>query len=248
MASTDRVQGKDIWRQRIWDRMVDEAVVGFPGAHGRIPNFTGAGEAARTLTELPEWQAASAIKANPDMPQLPVRAAALADDIVVYMAVPKLREPEPFIRLDPATLTVKPRSAASIKGSATHGVPVGLDELPHIDVVVCGTVAVNPSGVRIGKGGGYSDIEFAIGLEAGRIDDDTVIVTTVHDVQVVDQDLPETEHDFRVDIIVTPTRVIRCDRVPRPPGIIWDHLDEEKIAAIPILADRNNANQERSPR
>lgn len=232
---------KDTWRQRIWDRMVAESVVGFPGAHGRIPNFTGAGDAAAALAELPEWQASTAIKANPDMPQLPVRARALADDLVVFMAVPKLREPEPFIRLDPATLEVKPRAAASIKGSSTHGVPVGLDELPHIDLVVCGTVAVNRLGARIGKGGGYSDLEFAVGLEAGRIDDDTVIVTTVHDVQVVDDDLPETEHDFRVDVIVTPTEVIRCDRITRPPGIIWDHLDADKIASIPILATRTDA-------
>ncbi len=229
---------KQFWRDRIWDQMVAEKVVGFPGAHGRIPNFTGVGDAARALAELPEWQAASAIKANPDMPQLPVRATALADDIVVYMAVPRLREPEPFLRLDPAVITVKPRAAASIKGSGEHGVPVGLDELPHIDLIVCGTVAVNRDGVRIGKGGGYSDLEFAVGLEAGRIDDSTTIVTTVHDVQLVDDELPETQHDFGVDVIITPTEVIRCDRRARPPGIIWDDLDDDKIAAIPILAER----------
>ena len=172
------------------------------------------------------------------MPQLPVRARALEDDLVVFMAVPRLRDPEPFLRLDPATLDVNPRAAASIKGSSQHGLPVGLNELPHIDLIVCGTVAVNRDGVRIGKGGGYSDLEFAIGLEAGRIDDDTLIVTTVHDVQVVDAELPETDHDFRVDVIVTPTEVIRCPRVPRPPGVIWDHLDDEKVDEIPVLAAR----------
>lgn len=232
------VEAKQVWRERIWDRMVAEKVVGFPGAHGRIPNFTGAADAARALAELPEWRAATAVKANPDMPQLPVRARALEDDLVVFMAVPRLRDPEPFLRLDPATLDVNPRAAASIKGSSQHGLPVGLNELPHIDLIVCGTVAVNRDGVRIGKGGGYSDLEFAIGLEAGRIDDDTLIVTTVHDVQVVDAELPETDHDFRVDVIVTPTEVIRCPRVPRPPGVIWDHLDDEKVDEIPVLAAR----------
>lgn len=232
------MEDKQVWRQRIWDRMVAESVVGFPGAHGRIPNFTGAGDAARALRTLPAWSSARAVKANPDMPQLPVRAAALDDDLVVYMAVPRLREPEPFLRLDPAQLTVKPRAAASIKGSGEHGVPIGLDALPHIDLIVCGTVAVNRDGVRIGKGGGYSDLEFAIGLEAGKVDDDTVIVTTVHDVQLVDDDLPETEHDFRVDVIVTPTEIINCPRAPRPPGIIWEHLDDDKIAAIPVLEQR----------
>lgn len=228
---------KQAWRERIWDRMVAEKVVGFPGAHGRIPNFTGAADAAGALAELPEWQEAEAIKANPDMPQLPVRAAALNDGLVVYMAVPRLRDPQPFLRLDPAVLSVAPRTAASIKGSAEHGVSVGLDDLPHIDLIVCGTVAVNRDGARIGKGGGYSDLEFAIGLEAGRIDDRTIIVTTVHDVQVVDDDLPETSHDFRVDVITTPTEVIRCVRTNRPPGIVWDDLDDDKIAAVPVLSE-----------
>ena len=227
---------KQSWREAIWDRLVAESVAGFPGAHGRIPNFTGAGDAARLLAGLPEWAAADAIKANPDMPQLPVRAAALVDEKLVYMAVPRLRDASPFLLLDPARLAVAPRKAASIKGSSTHGLPVGLDDLPHIDLIVCGTVAVNRAGARIGKGGGYSDLEFAIGTEAVRIDDDTVIVTTVHDVQMVDDNLPETAHDFRVDIIVTPSEVIRCDRAPRPPGIIWSDLDDDKIAEIPVLA------------
>ena len=52
-------EDKQFWREHIWDRMVAEKVVGFPGAHGRIPNFVGAGEAARLLAELPEWVAAA---------------------------------------------------------------------------------------------------------------------------------------------------------------------------------------------
>ena len=42
-----------------------------------------------------------------------------------------------------------------------------------------------------------------------------------------------------VDLIVTPDRVIDCRsrRGPQPhPGICWDDLTEEKIAAIPLLA------------
>jgi 5-formyltetrahydrofolate cyclo-ligase len=95
--------------------------------------------------------------------------------------------------------------------------------------------------VRVGKGGGFSDLELALCIEQGLIDDDTVIVTTVHDLQVLDEDLPETEHDFRVDLVVTPTEVIRCPSVPRPPGVLWDHLDDDKIAAIPALRGRRRS-------
>ncbi|MDY7106543.1 MAG: 5-formyltetrahydrofolate cyclo-ligase [Actinomycetota bacterium] len=225
-------------RERVWDALDRAKVVGFPGVHGRIPNFTGAADAARLLAGTDEWQRAATLKANPDMPQLPVRAAALEAGKAVFMAVPRLREPDPFLLLDPDRLDVRPRQAASIKGSSIHGVPTAVDAMEPLDLVVCGSVAVNAAGARIGKGGGYSDLELGLAIECGLVTDDTVIVTTVHPIQVVDDELPETSHDFRVDLIVTPDEVIRCPRVARPPGIVWADLDDDKIAAIPVLAAR----------
>jgi 5-formyltetrahydrofolate cyclo-ligase len=170
------------------------------------------------------------------MPQLPVRARALEDGKLLFLAVPRLREAKPFLALDPDRLEVKPRAAASIKGSDTHGVPTSVEAMPHVDLIVCGTVAVNRKGVRIGKGGGYSDLEYALGSEAGIIDAETVIVTTVHDVQVLDEDLPETPHDFRVDLVVTPTEVIRTKARRKKGQIAWRELTGDQIAAIPALA------------
>lgn len=229
---------KQAVRERVWDRLDQAKVVGFPGVVGRIPNFTGAADAARLLADQPEWERSATLKANPDMPQLPVRAAALAAGKVLFMAVPRLREPAPFLLLDPDRIDVRPRQAASIKGSSIHGVPTPVEDMEPLDLVVCGTVAVSPAGARIGKGGGYSDLELGLAIETGLVNDETVIVTTVHPIQVLDEDLPETEHDFRVDVIVTPDEVIRCPRVARPPGIVWADLDEEKIESIPVLAAR----------
>jgi 5-formyltetrahydrofolate cyclo-ligase len=239
---------KQAVRERVWAALTDAKVVGFPGAKGRIPNFTGAGHAAARLAALDAWRDAAALKANPDMPQLPVRAQALADGKRVYMAVPKLTDVQPFRLLDPERITEPPRKAASIPGSARLGLPVGLEDLEHIDLIVCGTVAVNRAGVRIGKGGGFSDLEFALGVEFGVVDDATIIVTTVHALQVLDEQLPETEHDFRVDLIVTPDEVIECDRARRPPGVLWDHLDDVKIGEIPALAARVGSTRRRAGR
>jgi 5-formyltetrahydrofolate cyclo-ligase len=216
---------KDAVRESVWALLERERVARFPGARGRIPNFVGAEQAARRLAELREWEVARAIKANPDAPQLPVRRAALAAGKTVYMAVPRLREEKPFLMLaDDAT--IKARDAR----------PTSLDELERIDLIVCGTVAVNRDGVRIGKGGGYSDLEFGLLVERGLVGEQTAIATTVHPLQLVDGELPETDHDFRVDLIVTPTETIATTRTPRPPGILWHHLDLDKIAAIPVLA------------
>jgi hypothetical protein len=58
-------------------------------------------------------------------------------------------------------------------------------ELPPVDLVVCGSVAVNRQGARVGKGGGFSDLEFALLVEAGLIGEDTLLATTVHTLQVL---------------------------------------------------------------
>jgi 5-formyltetrahydrofolate cyclo-ligase len=48
----------------------------------------------------------------------------------------------------------------------------------------------------------------------------------------------ETDHDFRLDVIVAGQEVITCRRARRPKGLLWDHLDAAKVAAIPALAAR----------
>jgi 5-formyltetrahydrofolate cyclo-ligase len=214
-------------RERTWTLLERERAARFPGAQGRIPNFRGAEAAAERLAATPEWRAARVVKANPDAPQLPVRRRALADGKLVYMAVPRLREAKPFLRLaEDATI------------AARGAEPVVVENVEPVDLVVCGTVAVNRLGVRVGKGGGYSDLEFALLVEAGLVGDRTVIATTVHPLQVRDETLPETDHDFRVDLVVTPDDVFRPSACCRPPGILWDHLGDEKIAAIPVLSAR----------
>ena len=223
------MEAKQRVRERIWRTLENERAARFPGAGGRIPNFRGAEAAAERLARLPEWGAAAVVKSNPDAPQLPVRRRARREGKTLYMAVPRLAEDEPFVRVagDP-----------TIKKALAEGAPARVEDLGHVDLVVCGTVAVNRAGVRIGKGGGYSDLELGLLVETGLVDDATTIVTTVHPLQVLDEELPETAHDFRVDIIVTPDDVVRTDARRRSAGVIWEHLDDDTIQAIPVLAAR----------
>jgi 5-formyltetrahydrofolate cyclo-ligase len=224
-------------RERVW-RLLEERQAVAPGVHGRIPAFVGADAAADRLAALPAWNAARVIKAVPDRAQLPVRARALAEGKLVYMAVPKLAGAQPFYLLDPDELTVPVEEAASKEGAARVARMVGPADMRPIDMVVCGSVAVDRHGTRLGKGAGYSDIEVALLQEAGLLRPDTTIVTTVHPLQVVEERLPETDHDFSVDVIVTPDAVMTCGPPRRPNGLLWDDLDAAKIAAIPVLAAR----------
>ncbi|TDC71865.1 5-formyltetrahydrofolate cyclo-ligase [Streptomyces hainanensis] len=231
------MEAKQAVREHVW-ALLDRQKVTPNGAAGRIPSFVGAESAAARLTQHPSWQAARVIKAVPDRAQLPVRAKALEEGKRVYMAASKLAAPKPFYLLDPETLPIPAWEAAERSAAAKYARPVDVDEMPSVDLVVCGSVAVNRSGIRIGKGAGYSDIEVALLQEANLLQPHTLIATTVHDLQFVDEELPEDAHDFRVDLIVTPTRTIECAPHRRPPGIIWQSLTSEKIAAIPALASR----------
>ena len=214
-----------------------QGVSRFPGAEGRIPNFAGAKLAAERLAAHRLWKRARVIKANPDSPQTHARRAALEEGKTLIMAVPRLRDPHPFRVLDPKRLSKKElREAATIKGAMRHGRVVAVDDLPEIDFVLCGSVAVNLSGARVGKGGGHSDLEYGILIEAGRIDEHTTVATTVHPIQIVRDHLMMTAHDLPVDLVATPRAAIEVHHeYERPRGILWDHLQPPQIREIPIL-------------
>jgi 5-formyltetrahydrofolate cyclo-ligase len=231
------VRSKDQVRKAVWKAMDREGVSRFPGAEGRIPNFAGAKLAAQKLAGHRLWKRARVIKANPDSPQTHVRRLALEEGKMVVMAVPRLRDQHPFRLLDPRKLNQKQvREAATIKGALRHGKIVALEELPPIDFVLCGSVAVNLSGARVGKGGGFSDLEYALLIEEGLIDEHTIVATTVHPIQIVREHIPLTDHDLPIDMVATPRAVIELERqYDRPRGILWDHLQPPQIHEIPIL-------------
>ncbi|MFI7215000.1 5-formyltetrahydrofolate cyclo-ligase [Micromonospora maritima] len=224
-------------RDAVWARLDSAGQALPPGAHGRIPNFVGAEAAAERLARHDAWRRADVIKSNPDKAQLPVRLRALADGKFLYMAVPKIADIRPFYLLDPADLDAATPDIATGSGAAGHAPKVGISEMRPVDLVVCGSVAVNRDGVRVGKGAGYSDIEIALLTEAGLIGPATVLATTVHQLQIVDGPLPESVHDVGVDVIVTPDEVIECPRRRRPGGIHWESLSAQKIDAIPVLKE-----------
>ena len=227
---------KQALRERIWDDLEESGAARFPyPPHDRIPNFAGADEAADRLASVQEWLAAETLKSNPDAPQLPVRRRALAEGRIVYLAVPRLREADCFRELDPGRIA-DTDEAATIGGAADLGKQVGPDALPHVDLVVVGSVAVTENGARVGKGEGYSDLEWAILAESGLVDNQTTVVTTVHERQVVERPVTVEAHDVPIDVVVTPERVVRT-KTPhsRPDSVDWDIVSPERYEAIPVL-------------
>jgi 5-formyltetrahydrofolate cyclo-ligase len=158
---------KSAARQWVWDRLRAGGVARFPfPPHGRIPNFAGAEIAALRLLDIEPWKSARAIKVNPDSPQRPLRAEALRRGITVFVATPRLRGG--FRKLDPRRIPPdKIEEAASLSRGDRWSEEVSLANMPGLDAIVCGSVAVTRDGRRCGKGEGYSDLEFAILRELG---------------------------------------------------------------------------------
>ncbi len=222
-------------RKKIWDLLEEKDIARFPRpVHGRIPNFVGAQTAARKLEELKEWKNASVIKANPDSPQKWVRKKALEEGKIVYMAVPRLKKERCFLQINPGK--IEREKAITIRGAFIYGKEVFPWEMKKVDMLVVGSVAVNKKGARVGKGGGYSDLEFAIGKEMGIITKNTVVVTTVHPLQVLNVEIPMEKHDVPVDYIITPSSIIASHTsYKKPDGIYWDIIKKEQIEKIPVL-------------
>ena len=233
----DKQMAKEEIRNEIWRKMTENKIAMFPGAYGRIPNFIGAEEAARKLIQLDLWKKAEVVKVNPDSPQKPVRRYALIHGKTLIMPTPRISEG--FLTLDPKRIYKRLYDYAStIKGSFQYGLKTDPKDIPKVDLVVVGSVAVNMNGDRIGKGEGYSEIEWGLLREYDKVSEGTPVVTTVHDIQVVEYDFKVEPYDVPVDIIITPTRIIKANRIrEKPKGIYWDLMEEKKISNIPILKE-----------
>ena len=180
----DLLAAKAAVRDRVWDAMAVNGINRFPGPVNRIPNFVGAERAAQLLAETDEWQAAAHGEVESRLaatsgtrPRAEGRQARLHGRTAAGRGGSVLRPRPRSARRPAGTRGIDQDAARSAR-------TVDFDAMTPVDLVVTGCVAVGEDGARLGKGGGFSDLEFALAAAAGLVDDDTVVVTTVHDVQV----------------------------------------------------------------
>lgn len=225
---------KEEIRSKVWKLLEDKKLATFPlPIKGRIPNFVGSEEAARRLAELKVWSNSRTIAVNPDAPQKPIREIALREGKTIVMSTPRLQKG--FLLIEPKK-GMNFSFASTIKGAFKFGRLASLEEIPSVDLFVVGSVAVNLEGLRIGKGEGYSEIEWALLFMRNKVNENVPIVTTVHELQIVDISFSYMPYDLPLDLIVTPSKVIWIERKFRKPErIYWNLMDENKIEEIPIL-------------
>ena len=195
---------KKLLREQIWKQLEVQGLAKFPlPCFGHIPNFAGSDVAAEQVRHLKEWKEAKVVFASPDFAQQKVRECALRDGKTLVMASPRLKHG--YFVVGPAAVKGLEYFASTIRGAFKYGKTVSAKEIPKPDLIVEGSVAVDNQGNRLGKGGGYGDLEIKTSKEIfGPIP----VISTVHDIQVVEA-VPFEEKDQKVSIIVTPTRIVR---------------------------------------
>ncbi|SPP88255.1 blast:Methenyltetrahydrofolate synthase domain-containing protein [Drosophila guanche] len=227
-------------RVQTWKKIQEGKVgIGFNNIFNRIPAFVDADKAAALLIQEEEFKKAEHIKVNIDRALHDFKEQALLADKSVYL--PSTRDSSALcLKVDvPADATEEQKKEAlRVQDILKFRTEIGLESKLKLDLVVIGSVVVSREGYRIGRGNGFADLDIGLLIELGAITPDTVIATIVHDLQVVDTlplDLFQ-KYDTPVDIIVTPTEVIRvAKRLPRPNGVFWEILSERRLKILPVL-------------
>ncbi|MCS6798551.1 MAG: 5-formyltetrahydrofolate cyclo-ligase [Myxococcota bacterium] len=154
---------------------------------------------------LPEWASAATVALYAPLPTEPDVTPLIETARAVGKRVALPRVDGEMLRMhevprDPATMT---RSALGVLEPPDHGPAIDVSEL---DLVVVPALGADPSGGRLGRGRGFYD-RFLRTLVPGR----TLRVAVVYEFELVPE-LPLTEHDVRVDRVVSCRGVLRAFR------------------------------------
>lgn len=235
MKERPNLNEKQAIREKIWTDLTEQKAGRFPfPLEGRIPNFKGAEAAAEQLFQLSIYKEANVVKVNPDSPQLPIRAQVIKDQKTLLIPTPRLKDG--FVVILPGTVPAgEERKAASLKHMNAYGNVTPLHELPEIDLMLMGSVAVDFGGHRIGKGAGFADREYGIIREIGNRA--IPVVTTIHELQLTDFSLPSAHYDVSMDYVITNERIIEVQESHKSTGIDWSIVSEDDLDEMPILRE-----------
>lgn len=232
-------------RERVWEKLreVAEPDSRFAWDFGEfIADYDGSDQGAERLLDLADQQSWDSWLVTPDNNLDSLREHLIERETPYLMPTYGIRRG--VLGLDPADVPPGEAAFASVlDGMNRFAERRPLEDLeakhPSLDVMVTGASFVTRDGLRMGKGHGFFDLEWAMLRKIGLATEDTRVVAAVHDVQILEEKHSNdyvADHDTIVDYIVTPTAVHRVEGAPpKPEGIYWDLLSEGKIRGIPPL-------------
>jgi len=254
---------KEELRMKMWNKLTEgNCLHPYPeSCINRIPNFIENEVAARIFSRTWQFRNAKFIKVNPSLAQKPIRENSLKYNKTLLVPASSLSptdthgggkfyykiDGEQFTDANSSGMTRmhQIRLACSRSGCSQAGEPLtsNWNDI-KIDVFVVGSVLVAANGMRVGNSNNFTELEWAILTDLRVVDpNNTIVVTTVHEEQIVyEDDLPVSllePHDLPVDLIITPKRIINVrEKLPKPSqGVLWDTITPEMMQAIPFLKE-----------
>jgi 5-formyltetrahydrofolate cyclo-ligase len=252
MSSINSDSHKSIIRNKVWSQLRHVALPDSRFNHDYssfIADFAGSSRATDLLTSLPAYHDADILFIAPDNCIQELRYRALKDGKAVLVTTYGIRRG--FWLLDPRVIREEKWEMASMLDGmervGRHITLEGIKNLPRkIGLMVTGTGAINPRGLRFGKGHGFFDLEWAMLHSIGVVDGNTQTVAVVHECQVLDEELIGEEWDTGCDFVVTNERIIEVDGASKPScGILWDKLEDDMFDDIEPLRELKDMNHGR---
>ena len=184
------VYRKESLRQTVWARMRrNGSLLPFAIDSGRdrkIPAFLGSHIAARNVSELEEFEAASVVAVGPSMAETPLRRLVLqcGKTLLVPMVSPG-SDAFGYLLNGRGMSTTRIKMASGASGFERFGTRLKAGELlgwadAHVDVFSIGSVAAAQNGMRIGSGCGHGELEWGVLSAASWVDRSTLVVTLAH--------------------------------------------------------------------
>jgi len=208
--------------------------------------------AATLVTELPEFKKARWVRVDRDIKLFPLRLATLRAGKMLLVPEARLRSAV-LVLLDPAKIDPQQYVyAATHAGLRKYGAPVDIDDSIRIDLLLVGSIAINPeTGARCRKHGSFEGLEYRLLRQMGAIDEHTPIVTMVHDHQLAIEDLDQEGlscNEVPVDVICTPSRRIHIKRsLQKSPEPLGEEPSAEMEPAMMLSMLKGIAVGEKQP-
>lgn len=155
--------------------------------------------------ELPRLRRAGCVAVYASLPEEPGTDLLRAGlrELGIRVLLPVVGADPDYRRLDWAQDHGELARAGPLRLPEPAGPRLGPDEIASAQVVLVPALAVDTTGTRLGRGGGYYDAALA------HRHPDTLVLALLHDVEVLDARttaIPREPHDVGVHGVITPSR------------------------------------------
>ena len=210
------------------------------GVADRLPERSEWGRIAERLRRTEAYRRTHWVFVGPADILSQIRINVLMDGKELIMPSPALKEG--FFLCRPSGIPFAKRSfAVSFKGLAKFGDRLGLDDFSGLDIglFVADALAWDRLGNRLGDGGGFFDLSWALLKTLGAVSDRAAVLGVGGRAQCVDL-LPVDPWDVKMDGMITEDGIDVFTNDQIEGALFWEQLPAKRIRKMSLLWKLSN--------